>query len=76
MNLLNWNQRKVQNLRPLELWLFIVGRVLVAFGLGILAMCYFPRMAYPFAVPLVIVGLVFLLIGFKGFKREDSPSSQ
>jgi hypothetical protein len=76
MNLLKWNRRQVQKLSPFEIWLFIVGRVLVAFGLGILAMCYFPRVAYAIAVPLVVVGLVLLVVALKGFKRKDSPPSQ
>jgi hypothetical protein len=32
--MLTWNRRKVQNLSPVEIWLFIVGRVLAALGVG------------------------------------------
>jgi len=36
----NWNQKKVQNLTGTEIWLFILGRVLVAFAIGILITQY------------------------------------
>jgi hypothetical protein len=45
MDVLKSNQSRVQNLSPLEIWGFIVGRALAAFGLGILAAQYFPRYA-------------------------------
>ena len=73
MRILDWNRRKVQNLSPFELWLFIVGRVLVGFGVGILAMAYFPRIAYPASIPVVVVGFVLLVIAFKGFARKSPP---
>jgi hypothetical protein len=72
MDPLKWNQRKVQNLSPLEIWLFIAGRVFVGLGLGILAMAYFPRFAFPAAIPFVIVGLIFMVVAFKGFTRKAS----
>jgi hypothetical protein len=71
MSLLEENQRRVRNLSPKEIWLFIVGRVLLALGLGILAMAYFPSIAFPAALPLIGVGVVFLMIAFKGYGRKE-----
>jgi hypothetical protein len=72
MGLLKWNRRKVQNLSPLEIWLFIAGRVFVGLGVGILAMAYYPRFAFPAAVPFVVLGFVFMVAAFKGFVRKGS----
>jgi hypothetical protein len=41
--MLKWNAGKVRNLSGTEIWLFIVARVLVGFGLGVLGVHYFPR---------------------------------
>jgi predicted membrane-bound spermidine synthase len=71
--MLNWNAGKVKNLTGLEIWLFIIGRGLVAFGLGVLAIRYFPEIAEPKGFPAIAVGLVVLLIGAKGMFRQ-SPS--
>jgi len=43
--MLEGNRSRVQNLTSLEIWLFIIGRVLVAFGVGVLAMIYLPATA-------------------------------
>jgi hypothetical protein len=69
--MLNWNAGKVKNLTGLEIWLFIIGRGLVAFGLGVLAIRYFPEIAEPMGVPAVAVGLVALLIAAKGMFRQS-----
>jgi len=66
--MLAWNQRKVQQLSPSEIWLFIAGRVLAAFGLGMLALIYFPDTSVV-AWPSLILGLVMLAVVFKGFRR-------
>jgi len=55
--MLAWNQRQVQKLTPGEIWLFIIGRVLVALGVGMIAALSFPELSRPAAVPLVVVGL-------------------
>jgi hypothetical protein len=72
--MLNWNVGKVKNLTGAEIWLFIVGRVLTAFGLGILSVRYFPEIVSPLAVPAVVVGLLLLVVGSKGFFRRSSAS--
>ena len=43
--MLAWNQLQVQKLSPGEIWLFILGRVLLALGLGILPQCIFQKSA-------------------------------
>jgi len=41
--MLAWNRRKVRQLTSAEIALFIVGRVLAAFGIGLVLPAYFPR---------------------------------
>lgn len=43
--MLDWNRSRVQNLTGTEIWLFIVGRVLVGFGLGVYFAIRMPRLA-------------------------------
>jgi len=66
------NQQRVKNLMPLETWAFIVSRVLVAFGLGILALKYFPAEASALGIPAIVVGLVVLLFASKGLVRKTN----
>jgi hypothetical protein len=73
MKLLDSNARRVQQLSPIGIWLFIIGRVLAAFGLGILAMAYFPSFAFPAGVPLVVVGVLALGAAFIRFGSSKSP---
>ena len=70
--MLAWNQRKVRQLTPGELWLFIIGRVLVAFGLGVIAMQRLPALVAPLGWPVAIGGVVLLLIAAKGMARDTS----
>ena len=75
MDALKSNHQRVQNLNPLEIWAFIVGRVLVAFGLGVLAVKYFPAIASPLGMPSVVVGAVVLLFGAKGLARKPASNA-
>ncbi len=70
MKLLNWNHKKVQNLTPWEIWMFIAGRVLMSFGLGVLAMQFFPEPASWLAIPTIVLGLVLLIFAAKGLFRN------
>jgi len=45
--MLEWNKAKVRNLTGTEIWLMIAGRVLAGFGLGVLAVGYFPQAVSP-----------------------------
>jgi hypothetical protein len=69
--MLNWNAGKVRSLTGTEIWLFIIGRVLVAFGLGVLAVRYFPELTSPLGLPAVIVGLLALVVAAKGMWRPS-----
>jgi hypothetical protein len=66
---LAWNQRKVRQLTPNEIWLFIAGRALTAFGIGVVAMRQFPGVVGRLGWPAVIVGFVLLLVAGKGMMR-------
>jgi len=68
--MLQWNQDKVKNLSPVEIWLFIIGRVLAGFGLGILGTLYFPNFIGPLGLPALIIGLIILIIAAKGLRRK------
>ena len=70
--MLDWNAQKVQNLTGTEIWFFILGRVLVAFALGILVAQYFPRVAAPIALPMLIIGVALFGIAAKGLWRKPS----
>ncbi len=71
--MLNWNARKVQNLTGTEIWLFILGRVLIAFAIGVLTAQYFPRLAALIAVPLLIVGVILFAFAARGLRRQPAP---
>jgi len=68
--MLNWNARKVKNLTGTEIWLFILGRVLIAFALGIVATQYFPQFTPRIALPLLLVGVILFAIAARGLRRS------
>jgi hypothetical protein len=70
--MLKWNERKVKNLTGTEIWLFIVARVLIGFGLGVLSVRYFPNAISPLGLPVLTVGLILFLIAAKGLVRATS----
>jgi Na+/melibiose symporter-like transporter len=67
------NHRRVQRLTPTEVWLFIVGRVLAAFGVGILFARYQPRLAGSLAWPAVVAGVLCLVVAARGLRRPALP---
>ena len=69
--MLEANRNRVRNLSGIEIWLFIVGRVLAGFGLGILAMVYFPRIFVNLGAPIVIIGIITFLFASKGLVRKQ-----
>ena len=75
MRFLNWNRRKVQNLTPWEIWGFIAGRVFMSFGLGVLAMQYYPELTKSFGIPALVLGIVLLIFAAKGFSRKETPKA-
>lgn len=68
--MLNWNARKVKSLTGTEIWLFILARVLVGFGLGVLGARYFPEIAGPLGYPALVVGLLLFLVAAKGLDQS------
>lgn len=71
--MLRWNQERVRQLSPGEIWLFIVGRVLAAFGLGILVAMYVPQ-TDSLGWPCLVVGAVLLVVAARGLRRKSPPS--
>lgn len=74
MNMLNWNHKKVQSLTPWEIWMFIIGRVLVGFGLGALMIQAFPNLANWLILPPLILGAALLIFASKGLFRKGDPN--
>ena len=72
--MLSWNQRKVRQLTPLEIWLFIVGRVLSAFGLGLPVAQYLPGVAFVGWAALA-TGAVLLVLAWRGLVRGARSDS-
>jgi hypothetical protein len=75
LGILRWNAEKVKKLSGLEIWLFIIGRGLMALAVGIISTWYFPQIANPLAVPMLITGAVLFLIASKGLIRAKSNSN-
>lgn len=73
--MLEWNKAKVRNLTGAEIWLLIFGRVLAGFGLGVLAVRYFPNVANPVGIPALLLGLLLLAIGAKGLFRPTKETA-
>jgi len=70
--MLNWNAGKVKTLTGTEIWLFIVGRVLVAFGVGVIAVRFNPQLIAPSGLPAIVIGLLLLLVAAKGLMRSKT----
>ena len=72
--MLSWNAGKVKNLTGGEIWLFIIGRGLAAFGVGVLSVRYYPQIAGPLGLPATVIGLLLLVVAGKGMFRRSIPS--
>ena len=75
MGVLSRNAERVKNLTGLEIWLFIIGRGLMALGAGIISTWYIPQIANPLAIPMVLIGFVLFLIASKGLIRKKSNAN-
>jgi hypothetical protein len=73
--MLKWNAAKVKNFTGAEIWLFIIARMLIGFGLGVLAVRYFPQVANPLGIPALTVGMILFLIAAKGFFRSSKETA-
>jgi hypothetical protein len=71
MSILDWNASKVRNLTGAEIWLFILARLMIGFGLGVLACQYLPQIARPLAVPALVLGVILFLVATKGLPRTN-----
>lgn len=65
-----WNVGKVKQLKGTEIWLFIIARVLLGFGLGVLAAQYFPQVASSLSVLSLVLGILLFAIASKGLFRK------
>jgi hypothetical protein len=72
MSMLDSNAERVKRLTGAEIWLFIVARVLLGFGVGLLSAHYFPQIAGPLGFPSLAAGLVLFLVAAKGLRRSNS----
>jgi hypothetical protein len=70
--MLNRNAGKVKSLTGTEIWLFIIARVLVGFGFGVLGVRYFPKIVAPLGLPALVVGVLLFLVAAKGLWRPNS----
>jgi hypothetical protein len=66
------NRKRVQQLTGVELWAFIVARVLLGFALGVFAVVYFPRIAINLAWPALILGALLFVVAAKGLFRRGA----
>lgn len=74
--MLEANRSRVKQLTGRQIWMFILGRSLMAFGAGVLVMSYFPTVASPLAWPAVVVGLVLFIIASRGLlRRQSAPTA-
>jgi NADH:ubiquinone oxidoreductase subunit 6 (subunit J) len=73
--MLKWNAAKVKNLTGAEIWFMIIARVLIGFGLGVLATRYFPQVAEMLGIPALVIGGILFLIAAKGlFRTAKEPA--
>lgn len=68
--MLESNRQRVKNLTGAQIWLLIVGRVLAGFGVGVLAMVYFPSVAAPLGWPALVVGALMFAVAARSFFRR------
>jgi len=45
----------------------------MSFGLGVLAMEYYPQIAASLGIPTIIIGFILLIFSAKGLVRKDDP---
>jgi len=73
--MLKWNQEKVRRLSPGEIWLFIAGRVLAAFGAGLIVATRMPQAAV-LGWPSLVAGVALLLLASKGLFRKPEAGDR
>jgi hypothetical protein len=73
--MLRQNAARVKNLTGVEIWLFIIARVLAGFGIGVLACRYLPQVAKPLGMPALVLGVVLFLVASRGLSRTTKEAS-
>jgi hypothetical protein len=73
--MLEQNATRVKNLTGVEIWLFIIARVLAGFGIGVLASRYFPQVANPLGMPALVVGVVLFVVASRGLFRTTKEKA-
>jgi hypothetical protein len=68
-------QKQVENLSPAKLWMFIFARGFLGFGIGAMAMQYFPRFFTDSGLPMFVIGLILFGLAVKGSKQKARPSN-
>jgi hypothetical protein len=74
--MLKWNAAKVRKLTGTEIWLFIISRVLIGFGLGVLAVHYFPSVADTLGVPALDLGALLFAVASIGLFRRGEDAAR
>lgn len=75
MSPLKWNHRKVQSLTPWELWMYILARGFMGFGVGVMAMQYYPRLFACSGLFMFVIGLILFSLAVIGLKRKSPPAN-
>ena len=73
--MLKWNAAKVRNLTGMEVWLFIIARVLIAFAVGVLAARHFPQVADALVRPALLIGVTLFLMAARGMFRPTKKTA-
>ena len=73
--MLKWNAAKVKNLTGVEIWLFIIARLLIGFGIGVVAAQYFPSVASALKIPALVIGAILFLMASRGFFPPTKETS-
>ncbi len=73
--MLKQNAARVKNLTGVEIWMFIIARVLCGFGLGVLATRYFHQFANAVGLPALVVGLILFVAASRGLFRTTKEVS-
>jgi hypothetical protein len=72
--MLKWNAAKVKNLTAIEISLMIIGRALIGFGAGVLAVQYYPRLAGTLGIPALVLGVILFTVAAKGLFRPTKEA--
>jgi len=72
--MLEWYRNHVKKLSVTEKRLFMIGRILVGFGLGELTAIYFPDFSTKLVFPVIVLGIILLLFASRGLFRSSESA--